>query len=46
MGMSQEDIEALMGGIELPQNESKQDIEDLNKQVDTDEIEALFNKAS
>ncbi|HJE03399.1 hypothetical protein AAX26_00410 [Aliarcobacter thereius] len=45
MGMSQEDIEALMGGIELPQDESKQEIEDINKQVDTDDIEALLNSA-
>ncbi|RXJ80622.1 hypothetical protein CRU86_00290 [Aliarcobacter skirrowii] len=46
MGMSQEDIEALMGGIDIPTDEPKEDIkveESLDENVKTEELEAILN---
>lgn len=46
MGMSQEDIEALMGGIDIPTDEPKEDIkvkESLDESVKTEELEAILN---
>ncbi|MDD3024998.1 MAG: hypothetical protein PHY49_00315 [Aliarcobacter skirrowii] len=44
--MSQEDIEALMGGIDIPTDEPKEDIkveESLDENVKTEELEAILN---
>lgn len=46
MGMSQEDIEALMGGIDIPSDEPKVEeevLEEADIQIDTEDIEALIN---